>query len=208
MKYQIKKYKTGDVLQKYLIKKGDTLTSISKQTNTPIQELVTANNISNPNLIFAGKTLLVPKTQSLEPKPAPSLPIVETAALKVLPTFTLPTVEITASRILPKTNKDIIPKTQSKVSLPTTSVFNEMRFSTPNIRTENDKSFKEGHSLTNSAEGMVLHHTGITDQNLNSVTATFQAPNSVSSHVLIGQDGKRRIFANPNQVTFHSGESE
>ena len=42
------------------IKRGDTLTLISKQYNTTVEELVKLNNIKNPNLIYAGNSLLVP----------------------------------------------------------------------------------------------------------------------------------------------------
>lgn len=43
----------------YQVKWGDTLTAIAKQYNTTIQHLVDLNNIKNPNLIYAGETLLI-----------------------------------------------------------------------------------------------------------------------------------------------------
>ena len=45
----------------YVIQKGDTLTAIAKRFNTTVDELVRLNNISNPNLIYAGNTLVLPK---------------------------------------------------------------------------------------------------------------------------------------------------
>ena len=42
-----------------IIRSGDTLSQIANEYNTTVQELVNINNISNPNLIFAGQTLIV-----------------------------------------------------------------------------------------------------------------------------------------------------
>ena len=46
------------------IAKGDTLSEIAKEYGTTIQELVRINNITNPNLIYAGNILKVPSTTS------------------------------------------------------------------------------------------------------------------------------------------------
>ncbi len=43
----------------YTIKKGDTLWSISRMYNITVSELVKINNITNPNLIYAGETLII-----------------------------------------------------------------------------------------------------------------------------------------------------
>lgn len=48
----------GKVL--YTIKRGDTLSKIAKDYDTTINELVSLNNISNPNLIYAGSTIRIP----------------------------------------------------------------------------------------------------------------------------------------------------
>ena len=44
----------------YTIKKGDCLSVIAQRYNTTVQVLKELNNISNPDLIFAGNTLLIP----------------------------------------------------------------------------------------------------------------------------------------------------
>lgn len=44
----------------YLIKVDDTLTAISASTGVPIDKLVAANGIENPNLIYARASLLIP----------------------------------------------------------------------------------------------------------------------------------------------------
>lgn len=43
----------------YVVKKGDTLSSIAKKNNTTIEKLVTLNNIKNKNLIIEGQKLKV-----------------------------------------------------------------------------------------------------------------------------------------------------
>lgn len=47
----------------YVIKKGDTLTKISKQYNTTVSNLKALNNLSS-DTIYIGKTLIVPTTQT------------------------------------------------------------------------------------------------------------------------------------------------
>ncbi len=47
----------GHVL--YLIKWGDTLTSIANKFGVTIQSIVDENNIENPNLIYAGSILRI-----------------------------------------------------------------------------------------------------------------------------------------------------
>lgn len=53
-----KKYETF----KYIIKKGDTLSSIAFKFNVSIDDLVSINNISNRDLIYAGDTLILPNS--------------------------------------------------------------------------------------------------------------------------------------------------
>ena len=53
------------------IPKGDTLSMIAKEYGTTVQELASINNISNPNLIFAGATLKVPVILKVDSKNEP-----------------------------------------------------------------------------------------------------------------------------------------
>lgn len=46
-----------------IIKRGDNLWRLSRKYNTTVEELARINNIKNPNLIIAGKDLLVPKSK-------------------------------------------------------------------------------------------------------------------------------------------------
>jgi LysM repeat protein len=92
--------------------------------------------------------------------------------------------------------------------LPNQSAYSSDTIRTPNIRTKNSESYKKGHSLTNSLEGVVLHHTAFMDDDLQPVTNHLTNPNSeASSHVIIGYNGHRRVLAEPEQVTFHGGYS-
>lgn len=53
----------------YIIKKGDTLSAISKKLNIPIKKLVEQNNIADPNKIYAGSKLKYNETKKTTPKP-------------------------------------------------------------------------------------------------------------------------------------------
>jgi len=44
----------------HLIKYGDTLSALARRYNTTVQKLASLNNIANPNLIYAGRTLRLP----------------------------------------------------------------------------------------------------------------------------------------------------
>lgn len=79
---------------------------------------------------------------------------------------------------------------------------------TPNIRTEQDESYKKGHSLVNENKGVVLHYTAFQGNDMQGVTEHFMNPKSgASSHVVIGKNGERRVFADKDAVTFHAGWS-
>ena len=60
----------------YVIQRGDTLYSIALQFGTSVDALAAANNIINPNLIFAGQSLIIPgdDTGGDSGSPAPPTP--------------------------------------------------------------------------------------------------------------------------------------
>ncbi len=79
---------------------------------------------------------------------------------------------------------------------------------TPNIRTVDSESYKNGHPLTNEQKGVVLHHTAFMENDLTKVTNHLTDPKTESSaHVIIGFDGTRKVLATPDKVTFHAGYS-
>jgi len=53
----------------YTVKFGDTLNSISRLYGVSVQALMAANNIYNPNLIYAGQTLCIPGSTPVPPPP-------------------------------------------------------------------------------------------------------------------------------------------
>jgi LysM repeat protein len=55
----------------HTVKFGDTLNSISRLYGVSVQALMAANNIYNPNLIFAGQTLCIPGSTPPPPQPPP-----------------------------------------------------------------------------------------------------------------------------------------
>jgi AmpD protein len=79
----------------------------------------------------------------------------------------------------------------------------------PNVRTEKDESYKKGHPLRNEIKNIVLHHTAYTGPNAEKeVTAQYMTPGQNTSHIVIQKNGKRSVYASPEQVTFHAGESK
>lgn len=55
----------------YVVQWGDTLASIARRFNTTYTAIAQANNILNPNLIYAGQTLIIPTDGGTPPPPAP-----------------------------------------------------------------------------------------------------------------------------------------
>ena len=97
----------------------------------------------------------------------------------------------------------------------TKTQFKDVQMSTPNIRNENDESFKKGHPLINQQKAIVLHHTGYSDttgiskgmsEAMRGVNNQFSKVGE-SSHVVIDFDGTRYNYAKPSQVAFHAGKS-
>lgn len=60
--------------QTYVVVRGDTLFRISLRFNTTVAALVSANNIANPNLIYAGQTLVISGGTGPAPTPVPGNP--------------------------------------------------------------------------------------------------------------------------------------
>ncbi len=59
----------------YTIQPGDTLAALSRKFGVSIQAIAAANNIVNPNLIYAGQSLIIPDgTSSTSPDQPPAAP--------------------------------------------------------------------------------------------------------------------------------------
>ena len=61
----------------YVVQRGDTLASIARRFRTTVNALISANDLSNANVIIAGQTLIIPG-EDTSGTPQPTLPI-ETA---------------------------------------------------------------------------------------------------------------------------------
>ncbi|HUS93710.1 MAG TPA: LysM peptidoglycan-binding domain-containing protein [Patescibacteria group bacterium] len=55
----------------YVVQPGDTLSSIARSFNTTVSAIISANNISNPDLIYAGQSLIIPTGGGGAPPPTP-----------------------------------------------------------------------------------------------------------------------------------------
>lgn len=85
--------------------------------------------------------------------------------------------------------------------------YSEKFVQTPNIRTKESDSYKNGHGLINERQGVVLHHTAFMGNDISPVVRHLTRPNGESAHVVIGFNGERVVLAKPSQVTFHAGYS-
>jgi len=56
----------------YVVRRGDTLAKIAVRFGTSVWRIATANNIANPNLIYPGQRLYIPRGTS--PTPSPPTP--------------------------------------------------------------------------------------------------------------------------------------
>ena len=61
----------------YVVQPGDTLSQIARSFNTSVTAIAVANNLSNPNLIYAGQTLVIPTAGGQPPPPPTVTPPIE-----------------------------------------------------------------------------------------------------------------------------------
>ncbi|HOA96804.1 LysM peptidoglycan-binding domain-containing protein [Acetivibrio saccincola] len=59
------------VMTIYIVRPGDTLASIANRFNTTVAAIVRANNIENPDLIYPGQRLIIPR---MPMQPGPGFP--------------------------------------------------------------------------------------------------------------------------------------
>jgi LysM repeat protein len=58
----------------YTVQRGDTLSAIARRFGVTVQAIMTANNLTNPNLIFVGQVLTIPTLGGGPPAPTPTPP--------------------------------------------------------------------------------------------------------------------------------------
>jgi len=56
----------------YVVQRGDTLATIAQKFGVSINDLIKANNITNPDTILVGQTLTIPTAEAVASTPAPA----------------------------------------------------------------------------------------------------------------------------------------
>jgi len=80
----------------YVIKSGDTLSGIAADFGSTVEEIMTLNNITNPEMIQVGQTIIIPSLVDRTPLPAPTFGPLDTPTIE--PTATpVPVVDVTAT---------------------------------------------------------------------------------------------------------------
>ena len=122
----------------YKIKKGDTLSAISKKLGISVADLAKANNIKDVNKIYAGANLIIPQPKK---KKSSSVERVIPQEKKSKRQKDIETAQLKANRSQPKPSK---PKKKKEPILP----INVRQFLNPNQdRTEEDLSTEEKKAL-------------------------------------------------------------
>lgn len=78
----------------YIVKSGDTLSVIADDFSTTVEEIMVLNDISSPELIQVGQTLIIPTLVDRTPLPAPTFGPQDTPTIEptLIPTATPVTV--------------------------------------------------------------------------------------------------------------------
>jgi LysM repeat protein len=67
-----------------VLRPGDNLTYLAEEYGTTVEDILAANNISNPNKIYIGQTLLIPTASDAdglaEPAPQPAAAVADVPA--------------------------------------------------------------------------------------------------------------------------------
>lgn len=88
----------------YVVKPGDSLSAIAFQFGVSLQELMAANGITDPDVVFAGQKLIIPVPGSITPIPTRAPTAVPTGVPTPMPTNTPPTgpdLRIESVQVLP-----------------------------------------------------------------------------------------------------------
>jgi LysM repeat protein len=75
----------------YTVKAGDSLSAIAFQYGVTVQDLMAANNLTDPDIVFVGQKLTIPVPGSVTAVPTPPPTIAPTGVSTPIPTHTPPT---------------------------------------------------------------------------------------------------------------------
>lgn len=95
---------TVDGMELYVIQAGDTLGRISTLYSVPLEDIITVNNIDNPNILQVGDEILIPVNGIPTPTPTPE----PTAVPNVAPT-PIPTEALTQGEVIISINEVVSP---------------------------------------------------------------------------------------------------
>ena len=169
----------GDGPTVYTVQSGDTLGSISTQFDVPIDDLMAANELSNPDVLFVGQQLVIPVGGLATPTP----PATATATVAVLP-----------SPIATE------PLTQGEVDIEITQVVGAGQLTEEAVSISNLGSRPA--ALLNwrlmDAEGHIYTFGQVT---------LFGDGAAIVVHTESGQDGSSDLFWGQEQPVWQSGET-
>ena len=83
----------------YIVKSGDTLSAIADDFSTTVEEIMVVNDISSPESIQIGQTLIIPTLVDRTPLPAPTFGPQDTPTIE--PTLTPETTAVTVATPTP-----------------------------------------------------------------------------------------------------------
>lgn len=69
----------------YTVKPGDSVSKLAIRFNTPVEEIISRNNLKNPDLIYVGQQLTLPDSAAPAAQPAPKPPAPAAAAAPAQP---------------------------------------------------------------------------------------------------------------------------
>ena len=79
----------------YIVKSGDTLSAIADDFSTTVEEIMVVNDISSPESIQIGQTLIIPTLVDRTPLPAPTFGPQDTPTIEPTLTPEITTVTVT-----------------------------------------------------------------------------------------------------------------
>ena len=158
------------------IRSGDTLFAIARANNTTVEELVKANNIQNPSLIYAGQTLRLPDRFDSNSNS-------NTTSWDTFAGNALESAEAVEPHAAPAPSGN-------KVSKPPVVTSHQ----SPNYNSRNGTPI----------DAVIIHHTA--SDNCSGTLSWFKNPSSqVSAHYVIDKDGTIYQMVGDEKRAWHAG---
>ncbi|WP_314101244.1 LysM peptidoglycan-binding domain-containing protein [uncultured Frigoribacterium sp.] len=91
----------------HVIRSGETIASIARQTGTTVQALLAANGLSMTSTIYAGRTLVVPGASSTAPAAAPTTVAATTSVAPLTTSTTLTAEQQQSARVIIRVGREL-----------------------------------------------------------------------------------------------------